>query len=82
MPNDEIAGPDIVSARKRVGLNDKGVLTTVMEVVTELPLFPDDPGFDQRKLNKLLSTVGAWQARNFPIQVHIYRTEMEDAPGN
>jgi hypothetical protein len=78
LDQNEISGPDIFSAKRTVGLNDKGVVTTIMVVLTELPLFPDDEGFDQQKLNKLLVAVGAWQEKNYPIQAHIFRTEPEE----
>ncbi|MDO8981551.1 MAG: hypothetical protein Q7V17_20220 [Afipia sp.] len=77
LDQNEISGPDIVSAKRTVGLNDKGVITTIMVVLTELPLFPDDSEFDKAKLNKLLVAVGAWQEKNYPIQAHIFRMEPE-----
>ena len=71
----DLSCPYVKSAVLKVGLNSEGVAWPVLSVETELPIFPDQDGFDAKAYNSLLTAVGIWQAANRDKHAYIIRVE-------
>jgi len=73
MSKNVLSHPNGLSSQVTLKVDHKGVRIEHLEVKTDLPLFPDDDGFDKKRFNELLNEIGTWTATDPSREAHITR---------
>jgi len=73
MSNNVLSHPKALSSTVTLKVDHKGICIEKLEVRTDLPLFPDDEGFDKKRYNELLNEIRTWTASSPSREAHITR---------